>query len=201
MRRPLLFLLLIPLSVAGVIDPALAHTTGSGRVAGGLLAGFSHPIMGFDHMLAMLAVGMWGAQLGGRAVWTLPVAFPMLMALGGALGILGMPLPAVELGIGGSVVVLGGAIALAARPPLWAGAMIVGALALFHGHAHGTELPGSADPVAYGLGFVLATGLIHGAGIGIGMVTRLRRGMAALRTAGAAICAAGCWLVVGPMMA
>jgi urease accessory protein len=149
----------------------------------------------------MLAVGMWGAQLGGRAIWTLPVAFPMVMAFGGALGILGVPVPAVEFGIAGSVLVLGAAVALAARPPLRVGAVIVGALALFHGHAHGTELPGSADPIVYSIGFVVATGLIHGAGIGLGTVTRLPRGKAALRAAGAAICAAGVYLVAAPLIA
>lgn len=182
-------------------DPALAHTTGGGRITGGLLSGLSHPVLGLDHLLAMLAVGLWGAQLGGRAIWTLPVAFPVVMAFGGALGILNVPLPAVEFGIAGSVIVLGAVIALAARPPLWIGAAIVGAFALFHGHAHGAELPGSADPVAYGLGFVVATGMIHAAGIGLGMVTRLPSGVAALRMAGAAICATGVWIVAGPLMA
>lgn len=183
------------------IEPVFAHTAGSGEIAGGLTSGFVHPILGFDHLLAMLAVGMWGAQLGGRAIWVLPVAFPMVMAMGGALGILGVPLPVVELGIAGSVAVLGGAVALAARPSDWIGAVIVGFLALFHGHAHGTELPASADPLAYGIGFVVATGLIHAVGIGIGMVTLLPRGRAALRVAGVAICAAGLWLVAGPLMA
>ncbi len=188
-------------TLAAGLDPALAHTTGSGTILGGFASGFTHPILGFDHMLAMLAVGMWGAQLGGRAVWTLPVAFPMVMAFGGALGILGVPVPAVEFGIAGSVLVLGAAVALAARPALWVGAVIVGALALFHGHAHGTELPGAADPVVYSIGFVIATGLIHGVGIGIGTVTRLPRGAAALRAAGAAICAAGIYLLAAPLIA
>lgn len=201
MKQGMLLLAAITICLAASLEPSFAHTTGSGRITGGFASGFTHPILGFDHMLAMLAVGMWGAQLGGRAVWVLPVAFPMVMAFGGALGILGVPLPGVEFGIAGSVFVLGAAVALAARPPVWVGAVIVGALALFHGHAHGTELPGSADPIVFSIGFVIATGMIHGAGIGIGMISRLPRGMAALRTAGAAICAAGVYLLAVPLIA
>ena len=189
----------LSLALAATATPALAHT-GAGGVIGGLSAGFLHPVFGIDHVLAMLAVGMWGAQLGGRAVWVLPVAFPMVMALGGAAGILGLDLPGVEIGIAGSVVVLGLAVALAARPPVWAGAVIVGALALFHGHAHGTELPGALDPLAYGIGFVTATGLIHAAGIGIGLIARLPRGALALRAVGGAVCAAGLVLLAGPLL-
>lgn len=189
------------LACAAMTVPAEAHVLGSGRIAGGLESGFIHPILGLDHMLAMLAVGMWGAQLGGRAIWLLPVAFPMVMAFGGALGILGVALPAVELGIAASVLVLGALIAIAARPPAWVGAVVVGALALFHGHAHGTELPGSADPVAYAVGFVVATGLIHAAGILIGMIMHLPRGALALRGAGVAIGIAGLVLLRGPLTA
>jgi urease accessory protein len=191
----------IPLSlaIALIAAPAFAHT-GAGGLLGGFGAGFTHPLFGVDHLLAMLAVGMWGAQLGGRAVWVLPVAFPMVMALGGAAAILGIPLAHVEIGIAGSVVVLGLAVALAAKPSVWTGAVIVGALALFHGHAHGTELPGAVDPFAYGIGFVVATGLIHAAGIGIGEITRLPRGQAALRAVGGAVCAAGVVLLAGPLL-
>jgi urease accessory protein len=189
----------IILFVSATCGPALAHT-GGGGVLGGFVAGYSHPLFGIDHMLAMLAVGMWGAQLGGRAVWVLPVAFPMLMALGGAAAILGMTLSHVELGIAGSVVVLGLAVALAAKPPVWIGAVIVGALALFHGHAHGTELPGALDPLAYGIGFVAATGTIHAAGIGIGAVSLLPRGALALRAFGGAVCAAGVFLLARPLL-
>jgi len=181
------------------LNPAAAHTADG--MLGGFASGFTHPILGFDHLLAMLAVGMWGAQIGGRALWTLPVAFPVVMAFGGALGILAVPVPAVELGIAASVVILGTAVALAARPPLWVGALIVGALALFHGHAHGTELPGSADPLAYGIGFVIGTGLIHAVGIGIGAMTHLPRGALALRAAGSVICAIGLYLTAAPLLA
>lgn len=179
-----------------VTAPALAHVSGSGRIAGGLASGFLHPVLGYDHVLAMLAVGMWGAQLGGRAIWALPVVFPTVMAAGGALGIAAVPFPAVELGIALSVLVLGGAIALAVRPPLWLGAVIVGTLAVFHGYAHGAELPGSADPVAYAFGFVAATGTVHAGGIALGLAMRVPHGAVVLRGAGALIGTTGAWLLV-----
>jgi urease accessory protein len=180
-------LLLILLTLAAA--PALAHE-GQG-VAGGFASGFLHPIAGPDHAVAMVAVGLWGAFLGRPAVWLLPVVFPLVMALGGALGVLGVPLPAVEIGIALSAIVLGAMVALAARPPLWTAALIVGAFAIFHGHAHGTELPEAANPLAYSLGFVLATGALHAAGIAISLVTRWRHGRTVVRAAGAAIAALG----------
>ena len=172
---------------------ALAHTQGEAAGAG-FLDGFLHPLGGLDHVLAMLAVGMWGAQLGAPAIWMLPVAFPMVMALGGAAGIIGVPLPAVEIGITISVLVLGSMIALARRPPLALAALIVAFFAVFHGYAHGTELPGQASAVPYSAGFVIATGLIHLTGIGIGFVIRLPHGRTLLRVGGAAIAAAGLFL-------
>ena len=126
--------------------PALAHTGESG---GGFISGFAHPIFGPDHVVAMVAVGLWGAFLGRPAIWLLPVVFPLVMALGGVLGILGVPMPGVETGIAMSAVVLGLMVAFAARPPLWVAAVLVGAFAIFHGYAHGAELPDGADAVAY----------------------------------------------------
>jgi urease accessory protein len=172
---------------------ALAHAQAEAAGAG-FLSGFRHPLGGFDHVLAMLAVGMWGAQLGAPAIWMLPVAFPMVMALGGAAGIIGVPLPAVEIGITLSVLVLGSMIALAQRPPLALAALIVAFFAVFHGYAHGTELPGQTGAVAYSAGFVIATGLIHLTGIGIGFVIRLPHGPTLLRIGGSAIAAAGLFL-------
>lgn len=188
------------LVLALLAAPAAAHVLGEGRIAGGLEAGFVHPILGLDHVLAMLAIGMWGAQLGGRAVWVLPVAFPMVMAFGGALAIAGLPVPAVETGIAASVLVLGGAIALALKPPVAISACIAGFLAIFHGYAHGAELPGAADPVAYAIGFVVATGLIHAAGIALALVLRLPHGARILRAAGAAIALAGIALLGNGMI-
>lgn len=175
--------------------PGWAHEQGT-VLGSGLLVGFLHPFGGLDHMLAMLAVGMWGAQLGMPALWMLPVAFPMLMTFGGVAGILGLPLPSVELGIAVSVVVLGSVILFNVRPPLWLSVTIVSGFAVFHGYAHGVELPGQADPLPYSVGFVVATGLIHLTGIVIGMVTRLPRGLALLRSGGGAIAATGVYLLL-----
>jgi len=179
-------------------SPALAHT-GTARVGAGFAAGFLHPLSGLDHVLAMLAVGMWGAQLGSPAIWVLPVAFPLVMSLGGVAGILGLVLPAVEPGIVFSVIALGGAIAVARRPPLWVAALLVSFFAVFHGYAHGAELPRQAGAAAYSAGFVLATGMLHLTGIGIGFVTKLPHGMRLLRAGGTAIALAGIYLAWGLM--
>jgi urease accessory protein len=168
--------------------PALGHT---GSSTGGFLGGFAHPLFGPDHVVAMVAVGLWGAFLGAPAIWLLPIVFPLVMAFGGVIGILGIPLPGVETAIALSAVVLGTMVALAARPPLWVAAVLVGAFAIFHGHAHGAELPPGADIVAYSVGFVVATGLLHLTGIAVGLLARWRAGRIAVRTAGGAIALAG----------
>jgi len=148
-------------------------------------------LLGWDHVVAMVAVGLWGAFLGMPAIWALPVVFPVVMALGGALGVAGVPLPAVEIGIAASAIVLGAMVAFAVRAPIALAAVIVGAFAIFHGHAHGTELPQAANPIAYSLGFVIATGLLHLGGIAFGLLTRWPAGRAAVRAAGAGIAALG----------
>ncbi len=168
--------------------PALAHT---GSAAVGFAGGFSHPLFGPDHVVAMVAVGLWGAFLGPPAIYALPVVFPLVMACGGVLGILGVPLPGVEIGIAVSAAILGMMVALAARPPLWLAAGLVGAFAIFHGHAHGAELPPGADALAYSGGFVVATGCLHLAGIAFGLLGRWRAGRIAVRAAGGAIAVAG----------
>ncbi|MEW9835804.1 HupE/UreJ family protein [Mesorhizobium marinum] len=174
---------------------ALAHTGTS--VAGGFLSGFSHPILGWDHVLAMVAVGLWGAFLGAPAMWLLPVVFPLVMAFGAVLGIVGVPVPAVETGIAASAIVLGLLIAFAARPPLWIAAIIVGAFAIFHGHAHGTELPYAANSFAYAVGFVIATGLLHLVGIGFGLPVKKPAGRIAVRAAGGIISMVGFGFLLG----
>ena len=175
---------------------ALAHEQGASAGAG-FLTGFLHPIRGVDHVLAMFAIGLWGSQLGMPSIWVLPVAFPLVMAFGGALGIAGVPLPGTELGIALSVVALGAVIALALRPPV-AGALALAAFfAIFHGHAHGAELPGQTGALAYSAGFVLATGLIHLTGIAVGLVIHLPRGPVLVRAGGAAIALAGLWILAG----
>jgi urease accessory protein len=179
----------ILLMMLALASPAAAHT-GEG-LAGGFAGGFMHPLLGPDHIAAMLAVGLWGAFLGAPAIFILPVVFPLVMALGGVLGILGVPLPGIEIGIAVSAVVLGLMVALAAKPHLAIAAVLVGAFAIFHGHAHGTELPDGTDALAYALGFVIATGLLHLAGIAFGLLTKYPGGRLAVRAAGGAIAIAG----------
>jgi urease accessory protein len=168
--------------------PALAHT---GSIAGGFWGGLAHPVFGPDHVAAMVAVGLWGAFLGAPAVYLLPIVFPLVMAFGGVLGILGVPLPGTEIFIAISAILLGMAVAIGARPPLWIAAVLVGAFAIFHGHAHGAELPPGADAVAYSIGFVVATGCLHLAGIAFGLLARWPAGRVAVRTAGGLIAFAG----------
>jgi len=169
--------------------PAWAHE-GGGQAAG-FLSGMLHPISGLDHVLAMVAVGLWGAQLGAPAIWLLPVAFPLVMAFGGFLGLMGVPVPGVEIGIALSAVLLGVMVATQSRPPLGVAIALVGFFAVFHGHAHGTELPVGASGLLYSVGFVIVTGLLHATGIAVGLVHRWERGRLALRGAGAAVTAAG----------
>ena len=178
-----------------IATSALAHE--GGGAVGGFLSGFTHPIFGWDHVAAMVAVGLWGAFLGSPAIWLLPVVFPLVMALGGAFGIVGVPLPAVEIGIAASAVVLGLLIAFKARPPLWAAAIVVGAFAIFHGHAHGTELPEAVYPLIYAVGFVIATGLLHLCGIAFGLLVRWPAGKVAVQAGGGAIAVAGLAFLTG----
>jgi urease accessory protein len=169
--------------------PVAAHT-GTG-LAGGFASGFTHPLSGWDHLLAMVAVGLWGAFLGRPLIYLLPVTFPLMMVVGAVLGMFNLPMPPVEIGIALSVLVLGGCIAAALRAPTWAAITIIATFALFHGYAHGRELPSAADPIGYSTGFVLTTGLLHVAGIVIGLLADRRGGATAIRTAGAAIAATG----------
>ena len=174
---------------------AAAHVDHGG--AGGFVSGFTHPVLGWDHVAAMIAVGLWGAFLGRPAIWLLPVVFPLVMALAAAAGVIGVPLPFVEAGIAASAVVLGLLIAFAVRPPLWVAAVVVGAFAVFHGHAHGTELPQAVNPFAYAVGFVLSTGLLHAAGIALGLLVALPRGALAIRGGGGLISLAGAGFLLG----
>lgn len=174
---------------------AEAHT-GTGAL-GGFISGLQHPIFGLDHLVAMVAVGLWGAFLGAPAIWLLPVVFPLVMAFGGVLGILGVPLPHVETWIALSAVVLGLCVVTAFRPPLWVAAAIVGAFGLFHGHAHGTELPNAANPLTYSIGFVLATGFLHLCGIAIGLLIGVRGGQYVVRAAGAFVAVVGAAFLTG----
>jgi urease accessory protein len=169
--------------------PVSAHT-GEGQL-GGFISGFLHPVLGWDHLVAMVAVGLWGAFLGAPAIYILPVVFPLVMTLGGAAGIVGASLPGVEIGIAVSSIVIGALVAFAVRAPLWIVAVIVGVFAIFHGHAHGTELPQAANATTFAIGFVLATGLLHLLGIAIGLLVAIPKGAVLVRVLGAAIAIIG----------
>ena len=186
-RRLRLVLVALLLSLAP--SPARAHVAGG--EAAGFLAGLRHPVSGLDHILAMISVGLWGAQLGPPAIWLLPVAFPMVMAFGGFLGLVGIPLPGVNIGIAISAILLGLAVAGEAKPKLAAAVALVAFFAIFHGHAHGTELPPGQSGLLYSIGFVVATGCLHATGIGIGLVHRWPAGRVTLRVAGAIVAVAG----------
>jgi urease accessory protein len=176
-------------SISASWGPALAH--GGADVAGGFAGGFFHPLFGPDHVAAMVAVGLWGAALGPPALWLLPVTFPMVMAIGGVLSILGLPLPRVEIGIAVSAIALGLLVTFAVRAPLALALAAVSAFAICHGYAHGAELPPGADAIAFSAGFVIATGLLHLSGIALGLAARWPAGRVAVRLTGAVIAAAG----------
>jgi urease accessory protein len=160
---------------------------------GGFVSGFEHPLTGFDHVLAMVCVGLWGAFLGRPLISALPLIFPAMMVAGAILGMLDVPLPPVEIGIAFSVLVLGGCIALAVRAPVWAACLLVATFAVFHGYAHGKELPSAADPFGYSAGFVLATGCLHMLGICIGFLNVRPKGVIATRSIGGLIGLIGVW--------
>lgn len=178
-------LVVIASALAG---PALAHT-GVGAVHG-FGAGLLHPLFGVDHVLAMVAVGLWAGLTGGRARLAYPLAFVGMMVLSGLWGMSGAALPGVEIGIAVSVVVLGLAIALRATPPLAAGAAACAIFAIFHGHAHGAELPQASSGLGYALGFVLATAALHGAGLWLAGLLAARAPLLA-RVAGGGLALAG----------
>ncbi|MFM9842512.1 MAG: HupE/UreJ family protein [Dongiaceae bacterium] len=190
----------LPAAAGGVLLtilglPAEAHLLNASHA--GAVQGFAHPFSGLDHILAMVAVGLWAAQIGRRALWVLPLAFPLAMAAGGLLGMSGVTVPGIETGIAASVALLGLLIALAAKPQLPVAVGLVALFALFHGHAHGTELPAAASPLLYGLGFVAATAILHLIGLGIGQILKLPQGQLAVRAGGAGIAAAGAFLLLG----
>jgi urease accessory protein len=163
--------------------------------ATGFITGLQHPWSGLDHVLAMIAVGLWGAQLGNPAMWLLPVTFPMVMSMGAMMGLLGIPLPGIEVGIALSALLLGAMVAGEVRPKMTIAAVLVGFFAIFHGHAHGTELPPGQSGMLYSMGFVIATGCLHAIGISIGLVHRWPVGKLALRGAGALIAVMGATFV------
>lgn len=188
------------LALAAAALPAVAYAhTGVGETAG-LVHGFSHPISGLDHILAMVMVGVLAFQLGGRAIWAVPATFVLVMALGGALGIAGVNVPFVETGIALSVIVLGAVVALNIRASTAVAMGIVGLFAIFHGHAHGAEMPENAGGAAYAAGFMIATALLHAVGLGVGsLIARFgeRHGAFVVRTAGGLAAVAGVGILTG----
>ena len=172
------------------VTPVFAHP-GHDHAAFSLVAGFAHPFSGLDHLLAFSAIGLWAAQYRRSAAWGLPLLFLLVMALGAVAGVAGIALPGVEMGIAASVVVLGLLLAFAFRIPLWASALLVTAFASLHGYAHGMELPQGASAGLYGLGFIVATALLHLAGLALG------KGFARklVPAIGAAIAASGVYLL------
>jgi urease accessory protein len=169
----------------------LVYAHVEGGQAAGFITGLQHPWSGLDHVLAMIAVGLWGAQLGSPALWLLPIAFPMMMAMGAMMGLVGIPVPGVEIGIALSAIVLGTMIVAEVRPKLAIAISVVGVFAIFHGHAHGTELPEGQSGLLYSMGFVIATGCLHGVGVALGLVNSLPAGKLALRGAGTFIAGMG----------
>ena len=200
MRQPLLHLGL-PAFLLALLSalPASAHVMDG--PLGGFGSGFGHPLAGFDHLLAMLAVGLWGAQMGGRSVWTLPATFPMIMCVGGIIGMTGvLPDQPIEYGIALSVIVLGGAIAAAWKAPEWVALVLIAAFALMHGYPHGVLAPRASDPAAFTVGFVVSTGVIHVIGIAIGAALKPIGGGRLVQGLGAAISLAGFWFLFGLAM-
>ncbi|MEX0860945.1 MAG: HupE/UreJ family protein [Cucumibacter sp.] len=191
-------LLLGALALLALTVPAFAHLDPNEH--GSFLAGLSHPLFGLDHILAMVAVGLWAALIGGRAIWAVPLAFVLTMIAGFGLALIGAPLPFVEPAILASVVVLGLVVALAMPVPVWAGVTLAGFFAVFHGHAHGGEL-GSAELASFGAGFAISTAVLHAAGVGLGLgvgglfANRAKRAMT--RSLGALTALAGVWLALG----
>jgi len=192
---PALFLAAAALVVA---HPAHAHEAHA--VGGGLVNGLLHPLTGLDHLVAMVAVGLWGAQLGRPLIYALPVAFPMMMAVGGLLGLADVPMPAVEIGIAGSALLLGVAVLLALRLPAVVAVAVVAIFALFHGYAHGQELPHAASPIAYGAGFMISTGALHAVGILVGLLTLWKpAGPVMVRASGGGVALVGSWFLAGAL--
>src|SRR4051812_15723987 len=193
-RAPRSVGVVVSFGVASLISPSASAHVGTG-VPGGCLSGFMHPFAGLDHLLAMISVGLWGAFLGRPLIHVLPIIFPALMVAGAILGMFGVAMPPVEVGIAVSVLVLGSCIALSLRAPRWAATLVVAVFAMFHGYAHGKELPSAADPVGYSAGFVLATGLLHVSGIGVGVLNTRRGGVVVTRGIGGVIAALGVWFL------
>jgi len=189
-------MLMAALLLVTATAPTLAHAHMGVGETSGLLHGLSHPFLGIDHLAAMVAVGLWAAQRGGRAIWMVPLTFVTVMLMGGAMGIAGVPVPLVEPGIVASLLVLGVLIAAAVRLPLAAASLLVALFAVFHGYAHGVETPETASGLTYGVGFITATAILHACGIGLALLARQWGSTRLVRYAGGATAALGVYLSV-----
>ena len=190
MRPYFSFLLIALLSSLMMSQPAFAHVSEEG-LKGGFISGYIHPLLGWDHVAAMVAVGIWGAFLGSRAIWVLPIVFPFIMVIGGILGMVGVPVPFIVPGIALSSIIIGLAIAFKWRAPLWIASVIVGLFAIYHGYAHGQNLPAASNPIAFALGFVLGSGTLHLIGILFSLIERYNWGVKALQLGGIIIALVG----------
>ncbi len=194
MRRPITLVRLAAVATAGFSTAAFAHIGDHSHMS--FSEGLLHPFSGLDHVLAMVAVGLWASQLGGRALWLLPLTFPVVMAAGAALGFGGVPLAWIEIGIALSVVALGALVAFRARPSLAVSVPLIGLFALLHGYSHGVELPAEASALSYAAGFIAATAVLHLIGIGLGLSFNRLPVRFVARTAGGAIAVLGVALLV-----
>lgn len=189
--------LLALIALASILpDPVWAHVESGAAGDGGFLSGVSHPLSGLDHVVAMIAVGLWGALLGAPAIWLLPVSFPLIMAFGAVLGIIDIPLPGVEVGIALSGIVLGSLVWLNRRLPLPIALLLIGLFAICHGHPHGTAMPDFGVPIFYAAGFVLSTGMLHLTGIGLGLMLRWPKGDLVVRGGGGMIALSGVYFLI-----
>ena len=193
--RHMLFFVFFLVSAAYLLWATSAYAHVDRGEAAGFFTGLQHPWSGLDHILAMIAVGLWGAQLGNPALWVLPVTFPMVMSFGAMMGLLGTPVPGVEIGIAVSAILLGTMVLAEVRPKLVIAAVLVGIFAIFHGHAHGTELPLGQSGLLYSMGFVIATGVLHGIGIAIGLIHHWPFGRIVLRCTGGFIAVVGVYFL------
>jgi urease accessory protein len=194
MRNEMKLRATVALLAFAAVPVAQAHVLGVHGA--GFTAGLAHPFLGADHLLAMIAVGLWAGQMGGRALWGVPLAFVAMMVLGALLALAGIPLPVVQTGIATSLLVLGLLVGITARLPAAASMLLVGAFAVFHGHAHASELPQALSPALYGLGFVIATALLHAVGVWLGRLPS-QRAVTFVRAAGFAVAGSGVLMLVG----
>ena len=187
---------IISLFIFMMSEPAFAHVNEEG-LKGGFISGYIHPLLGWDHVAAMLAVGIWGAFLGRRSIWILPMVFPFVMVIGGILGMVGVPVPFIVPGIALSSILIGLAITFKWRASLWVASIIVGLFAIYHGYAHGQNLPAASNPIAFAIGFVLGSGTLHFIGILFSLLDRYKWGVQALQISGIIIALAGLAVLMG----